>query len=264
MNKHLLKKSRDLVLKKFNVNPQIAIITGSGIKLFKDYNPICKIKYSDLPVFPKSNSKSKNGTVKGHNRELLLYKVENKNILIFSGRFHMYEGLSFEDVTAHILLANSLGIKKVLVTNAAGGINKKLKAGDLMLIDSFIDLMQSTERGVLSGIIEKPKKVSNKFQRQVQKLGKLKTGTYAGMHGPTYETYSEIKLLKTLGADAVGMSTVPEIICGNSLNLDITGISIISNVWDLKHKPSHLEVLENVKKANNKLNQLVDKIVDII
>ena len=119
--------------------------------------------------------------------------------------------------------------------------------------------MQPTERGVLSAIVEPAKKINTNLTNTIKNKfkGEIKTGTYAANIGPSYETYSEIKLLQLLGASAIGMSTIPELICANSLGMDFAGISIISNIWNPKHKPSHIEVLKNVSKANNKLNDLI-------
>ncbi len=263
MNDFLLKR-----FKQFKAAPQIAIITGSGIKLFRDKEPILEVKYNKLPSLQTSEprhpqtSKSK---VKGHEGKLKLYKIKNKHILVFSGRHHLYEGLSFNNVTANVRLAYKLGIKKIIITNAAGGINKNFKAGDLMLLTGFIDLMQSTERGILSGISQLPQKIQTNLNTALLKHCKknLKTGVYAGVLGPSYETYAEIKLLQSLNTSAVGMSTVPEMICAKSLGLDYAGISLITNVWNQRHKPSHKEVLEQAEKANKKLDNLILALVGI-
>ena len=152
-----------------------------------------------------------------------------------------------------------MGVKKLIITNAAGGISKTLKAGDLMLINGFIDLMQPTEKGILSGITQQPFKINTKLTKLFSK--KIKSGVYAGMRGPSYETYAEIKLLQSLGASAVGMSTVPEIICAKSLGLNYAAVSVISNAWSPTHKPNHEAVLKQVKKANEKLDKLVREII---
>ena len=282
MKDFILQKTKKLLLNKFDkfkARPQIAIITGSGIKLFRDYKPIFAIKYNDLPFLRKRDGETarsargarrarrRNG-IKGHEGVLKLFKIKNRHILVFSGRHHLYEGLNFFDVTSNVRLAYELGIGngkengKVIITNAAGGINKNFKAGDLMLITGFIDLMQPTERGILSGITQKPESIKTNLMKHLLKAG-LKKGIYAGVLGPSYETFSEIKLLQLLGASAVGMSTVPEIICAKSLGMDFAGISIISNVWKKGHKPSHREVLKNVKKANEKLDGLIMKLITI-
>lgn len=247
MSNFLLKR-----FKKFKASPQTAIITGSGIKLFGDEEPIFQIKLSTSPQ-----------NVKGHEGVLKLYKTKNKDIIVFSGRRHLYEDLSFADVTENIRLAYKLGVKKILITNAAGGINKNFKAGNLMLITGFIDLMQPTERGILSGIVQPQKKIETKLNNIILKNFKsnIKTGVYVGVLGPSYETYSEIKLFQSLGASAVGMSTIPEMICAKSLGLDYAGISLITNVWNSRHKPSHKEVLEQAKKANEKLAELVSDLI---
>lgn len=241
--------------------PQIAIITGSGIKLFGDYESAFSINYNHLPVFKDSNRRDGEPVrrqigVKGHEGKLKLYKIKDTTILVFSGRRHLYEGYNFIDVVMNVRLAYELGIQKIIITNAAGGLNnksKKFKTGDLMLITGFIDLMQKTERGILSGITQRPYKIKTKLTSHLN----IKKGIYAGVLGPTYETYSEIKLLKELGASAVGMSTVPEMICAKSLGMDYAGISVISNVWDKKHKPSHKEVIQAVSRANKKLEDLL-------
>ena len=247
----------NVLLKKFTITPQLAIITGSGIKLFQSEEPLFEIGYKKLFKTPVHS-------IKGHEGKLKLYKIKNKNIVVFSGRRHLYEGLDITDVIANIRLSYKLGIKKILTTNAAGGINKSFKASDLMLITSFINLMQPTERGVLSAIVEPAKKINTKLTNIIKNKfkRKIKTGTYAANIGPSYETYAEIKLLQLLGASAIGMSTIPELICAKSLGIDFAGISIISNIWNPSHKPSHAEVLENVSQANNKLNNLILKLLE--
>ena len=271
MKNILLQKTKQLLLKNFKVFktlPQTAIITGSGITLFGDNAPLFEVKYSELPDFKNSMRVRayEHKGVKGHEGRLKLYKIKNKGILVFSGRHHLYQGFSFSDVTANVRLAYKLGIKKIIITNAAGGINKKFKAGDLMLITGFIDLMQPTERGILSGITQPPKKVESNLNRVIQNKfkTKIKTGIYAGMLGPSYETFAEIKLLKLLGASAVGMSTVPEILCAKSLGLDCASISLITNVWNPHHTPAHKEVLKQANKANKKLNDLISRVIKIV
>ena len=128
-----------------------------------------------------------------------------------------------------------------------------------MLTTGFLNLMQPTERGLLPGIIQPPAVIKSNLTNIIKKNFKkrIKTGIYAALAGPTYETFSEITLLKKLGASAVGMSTIPEIICAKSLGIDFAAISIISNIWNKTHKPSHKEVLKAVSKANKKLNGLI-------
>ena len=258
MNDLLLEKTKQLLLKrfkKFKVSPQTAIITGSGIKIFRNKEPIFEIKL-----------KTRTQNIKGHKGVLKLYKIKDKSVIVFCGRHHLYEGLSILDVTANARLSYKLGVKKILLTNSAGGINKKFKAGDLMLITGFIDLMQSTERGILSGISQPPQKIETNLTSTLLKCFKknLKLGIYGGVLGPSYETYAEIKLLQLLGASAVGMSTIPEMICAKSLGMDYAGISLITNAWNPKHKPSHKEVLEEAKKANEKLDNLLTKLIEQI
>ena len=270
----LYKESADLLLKKFKFIPDIAIITGSGVKILEGFSPSFEIKYNDLPVW--SNKKKYktiktsglkvcllNNNVKGHESLIKLYSVNNKKILVFSGRRHLYEGLLFSNVITNVRLCHEIGIKRLIITNAAGGINTKLNKSDLMLITGFLNLMQPTERGLLNGIIQQPAIIKSGLTDLIKGIFRktIKTGIYAGLAGPTYETFSEITLLKKLGASAVGMSTIPEIICAKSLGIDFAAISVISNLWSKSHKPSHEEVLEAVSKANKKLKDLILKLI---
>jgi purine-nucleoside phosphorylase len=267
----LYKETADLLLKKFKLIPDIAIITGSGVKILGEFSPSFEIKYNDLPIW--SNKKkhktsplkvclsSKN--VKGHESLIKLYSVDNKKVLVFSGRRHLYEGLPFSSVITNVRLCYEIGIKRLLITNAAGGISSKLDKSDLMLITGFLNLMQPTERGLLDGIVQQPVKIKSGLTDSIKKMlgKKIKTGIYAATTGPTYETFSEIIMLNKLGASAVGMSTIPEIICAKSLGIDFAAISIISNIWSKTHKPSHKEVLNSVNKANKKLNDLFIRVL---
>ncbi len=258
MSRLLIDKTKSILLKKIDLIPRFAIITGSGVKVFKEYTPIFEISYTKLPVWKKKLE------IKGHESMLKLYRIKDIPILVFSGRHHLYQGYDIPDVVSNIKLAYELGIKKIIITNAAGGIKKSFTTGSLMLITGFINLMQSTERGTLSSITQIPVKIKTPLTELIEKKFKLtiEKGIYAANIGPTYETYSEIKLLQDLGASAIGMSTIPEMICTKSLNLDFAGISIISNAWNPTHKPSHLDVLKAVTSANDKLNSLLHKIID--
>lgn len=251
MNNFLFNKTKSLLLKELEQIPQFAIITGSGIKLFENKSPQTSV------LSPWSS------VVKGHEGKLKLYTLNRKSILVFSGRRHLYEGCNIADVVLNVRLAYELGIKKIIITNAAGGIHKKFCVGDLMLITGFIDLMQGIERGTLNAIVQPPRKINTQFTKFIKRKFKyvIQSGVYAGCLGPSYETYAEIKLLKSLGACAVGMSTIPEMICAQSLGMDYVGISIISNVWNKEHIPSHHDVLKNVKKANDALTDLVIKLL---
>lgn len=264
MDVALITKTKNLLLEKLKVPPYIAIITGSGIKILNKYKPVFAIKYNKLPVW--SNYK-KTSVVKGHEGVLKLYRIKRKNVLVFSGRQHLYEGFSIDEVITNVRLTHELGIKKLIITNASGGISKKIREGDLLLITGFINLLQGTERGTLSAITQPPVKVKSKFSSQVSGLRSqvsLKEGIYAANLGPSYETFSEIKLLSSLGASAVGMSTVPEIIAAKSLGFDYAAISIITNVWNKKHSPTHSEVLRNAMKANSKLEHLILRLLEKI
>lgn len=213
----------------------------------------------------EAKKKGRKKPIKGHEGKLKVYKIKNKYALIFSGRRHLYEGFDITDVIFPVRITYDLGIKNILITNAAGGINTSFNPGDIMLITGFINLMQPTERGIIDGITLPSVNIKSPLSYQLSATSyKLKRGIYAGMLGPTYETYAEINLLQKLNADAVGMSTIPELISAKSLGLNHAGISVISNVWNKKHKPSHEEVIKSVDKANEKLSLLALRLIEAL
>ena len=192
------------------------------------------IPYENIPCFPVS-------TVKGHLGKLIVGILENKKILAMQGRFHYYEGYSMEEVTFPIRVMKQLGVKIVIVTNAAGGLNPDYNTGDIVLITDHINLMGDNpligpnleEFGVRFPDMQEA--YSKELITLSEKIGKsknilLKKGVYAAVTGPNYETPAEIKMLSTLGADCVGMSTVPEVIVARHQQMKVLGISSITNM----------------------------------
>ena len=250
-----------------NFNPEIAIILGSGLSVFCDNLKGKSIKYNDIPNFPHSS-------VSGHKGELLYCNIEGKNCAIMQGRFHYYEGYSLQDCTFAIKVLKMAGIKTLIITNAAGGINKNYNIGDIILIKDHINFMGTNP---LIGknnesLGERFPDMSNVYSLKLRETAKkcaseinmnLKEGVYLATTGPSYETAAEIKAFSILGADVVGMSSVPEAIVSNYLKMDTLAFSIVTNhaTGISENKLSHKEVLETGKKASLKLSSLINEII---
>ncbi len=247
-------------------NGTVAVTLGSGLGKFgNSLTRLITVKYEEIPHFPKS-------TVEGHAGALILAKDEEtgKNFWVMQGRVHYYEGYSMEQVTFPIRIFFLLGVKKFLVTNAAGGINRNFDAGDLMLIRDHINMFGNNP---LIGPNDKrfgprfsdmteayDKKLSKIVEEEAVSLKiNIKEGVYFGWSGPTFETPSEVRLVAALGGDAVGMSTVPEVIVARHCGIDVAGISFISNkaAGISAEKLSHEEVQENSKLVEEKFGALV-------
>lgn len=247
-----------------NFAPEIGIVLGSGLGELADEYCDIAIPYSEIPGFLTS-------TIKGHKGRLVFANISGKNVVMMQGRFHFYEGYSMKDVTYPIKVLKKLGIKTLILTNAAGAINENYKPADLMLITDHINFMGTNpligkndetlgERFPDMTEIYK-KDLINLAQKSADKLNiKLQKGVYLASSGPSYETPAEIKMMRTMGADAVGMSTVPEAIIANYCNLDILGISCISNSASgvgNSTKLSHNEVINTANEAKDKFKKLV-------
>jgi purine-nucleoside phosphorylase len=240
------------------------LILGSGLGFLADRveNPVV-VSYAELPEFPVS-------TVEGHASRLVLGLLNGKPVAVMQGRFHYYEGYSMEKIALGVRLLGSLGTRTLVITNAAGGIRDDLKPGDFMLITDHINLMGSNPLvgPNLDHLGPRFPDMSDAYSRDLRSLAfrvageegiKLKEGVYAAFTGPSYETPAEIQLLKTVGADAVGMSTIPEVITACHMGLKVLGISCISNLAaGISDKPlSHDEVKETAEKAKSRFMRLV-------
>lgn len=256
---------------KMNLKPKVAIILGSGLGDLvdaienKEY-----IDYKDIPYFPRS-------TVVGHEGRLVLGKIKDVEVLAMQGRFHYFEGYTMKEVAYPVFVMKILGIKKLIVTNACGGINTSFKPGTLMIINDFINLVSDNP---LIGInderfgprfpdMSEPYKLEliDKAKKIADEMGiEYKEGVYAGFMGPYYETAAEIGSIGRQGADAVGMSTVPETIAANYLGIDVLGISCITNMATgiQKQKHSHARVVETAQEASVDFCKWVAKIVENI
>ncbi|MFS0863473.1 purine-nucleoside phosphorylase [Fredinandcohnia sp. 179-A 10B2 NHS] len=269
MDKALIEKSAQFLKGKCNGKvPEIGLILGSGLGVLADEieDPI-KVPYDQIPEFPVS-------TVEGHAGQLVFGNLQGKFVVAMQGRFHFYEGYSLEKVTFPVRVMKELGVSKLVVTNAAGGINESFEPGDLMLISDHINNMgQNPLIGPNdSRLGARFPDMSEAYSKELRKLAKdvatglninIKEGVYVGNTGPTYETPAEIRMLRALGGDAVGMSTVPEVIVARHSGMNVLGISCISNMAAgiLDQPLTHDEVIETTEKVKNNFLAFVKEIV---
>lgn len=230
------------------VNPKIALVLGSGLgDLAEEIQSSIKIKYESIPGFPSS-------TVPGHEGQLVYGRLSGQKVLAMQGRFHYYEGYDLATVTYPIRVFKELGVDTILLTNAAGGINGSFKPGDLMVISDHLNFTgenpligQNNNQG--PRFVDMSQTYSIKAQSKLMKVADqqglhLQKGVYAWLTGPTYETPAEIRALRLLGADAVGMSTVPEAIVAKHCGMEVVGISCITNyAAGMQESLDHQEVM---------------------
>ena len=247
--------------------PAAAIVLGSGLgSLADEIDAVARIPYRDVPGFPSA-------TVAGHAGEIIAGTLEGRFVLALAGRFHMYEGHDVRLAAFPARVVHALGATTLIVSNAAGGVNRMWQPGDLMLIRDHINLMF---RNPLTGPVEKGDvrfpDMSAPYDDRLAEIARgvareqgtvLREGVYAGLLGPTYETPAEVRMLAFLGADAVGMSTVPEVIVARSIGMRVLGLSCITNFASgISNNPiTHAEVLETTAKAATRFTSLVRGIV---
>ncbi|WP_018751473.1 purine-nucleoside phosphorylase [Paenibacillus sanguinis] len=264
----MIREAAQYIRSRSTLTPKVGLILGSGLGVLADHleQPV-SIAYHDIPFFPQS-------TVEGHAGELLIGTVQGTPVVLMKGRFHMYEGYGPEVTAFPVRVMKELGVATLLVTNAAGGVNTAYAPGDLMLISDHINL---TGRNPLIGPNDEelgPRfpDMSQAYSRKLRELAKgiatekdvpLQEGVYAGLLGPCYETPAEIRMLRTMGADAVGMSTVSEVIVARHAGLEVLGISCISNMASgiLDQPLSHHEVMETTDRVREKFLSLVLSII---
>ncbi|WP_299434776.1 purine-nucleoside phosphorylase [uncultured Aquimarina sp.] len=236
MTKYIEETTEYLQEKGFD-NPEIGIILGTGLGQLLDEIEILKeVSYNHIPNFPTA-------TVEFHKGKLIYGKLEGKNVVVMQGRFHLYEGYSLQDVTYPVRVMHQLGIKTLLVSNASGAINLDFKKGELMLIDDHINL-QGGSPLAFKGVEQLGTRFTDmsapydlKINAKLESIAKdhsinLHKGVYASVVGPQLETRAEYRYLKIIGADAVGMSTVPEIIVANHLSLPVAAVSVLTDECD--------------------------------
>lgn len=246
--------------------PDTALVLGSGLGAFTDNMEGITIPYAEIPNF-------KTSTVEGHKGSLFFGDLFGKKIVVMQGRFHYYEGYSLSDITFPIKVFKHLGVKNLILTNAAGSLKKAIRPSSLMLIRDHINFTASNPLiGPNDPDGERFPDMSDVYDKNLREIVKecayktgvhLEEGVYVMTTGPSYETPAEVKMFSVLGADAVGMSTVPEAIVANRLNMGVIGISLITNYASgiTENKLSHDEVVQMGAVASEKFTALVREII---
>ncbi|MSP64171.1 MAG: purine-nucleoside phosphorylase [Ignavibacteria bacterium] len=247
MTSDLLKKIDDainFIKTKTSIVPEVGIILGTGLgSLVNEITSNVVLNYKDIPHFPLS-------TVESHQGKLHFGKLSEKNVIVMQGRFHFYEGYSMQQITFPVRVMKKMGIKTLIISNAAGGVNPSYKKGDIMIIKDHINLLgdnpligqNDDELGPRFPDMSEPYSQNLiKLSEEIasQKKIKTQTGVFTAMSGPTLETRAEYKFLQKIGTDAVGMSTIPEVIVAVHMSLQVLGFSIITDECD----PEKLQVL---------------------
>ncbi len=266
-----IKASADFILKNTKYKPEIGLILGSGLGSLADSIEDAEFfNYCDIPNFPTS-------TVEGHAGRLVVGKLAGKEVVAMQGRFHFYEGYNLEKVTFPVRVMKLLGVSKLIVTNAAGAVNKDFVPGDLMVITDHINFAGANP---LFGenidefgprFPDMSEAYNLELRNKVFKAGKtlnleLKQGVYMMFSGPTYETPAEIRFARTVGADAVGMSTVPEVIVSNHCGIKTVGISCLTYMAAgiLDQPLNHEEVIETSTRVKENFIKLMNKVIETI
>lgn len=263
-----IKEAVEYIQSVYTAKPSVGIVLGSGLGSFTAEMIVEKeIAYGDIPHFPVS-------TVEGHQGKLIFGELSGKKVVAMAGRFHYYEGYTPEEVVFPIRVMKFLGIDTIFISNAAGGMNAGFKVGDLMVIkdqislfvvnpligkniDEFGPRFPDMSEPYNKGLIGKAKQIA-----AAENID-LKEGTYCGVTGPTFETRAEYKLLKIVGGDAVGMSTVQEVIVAVHMGLTVFAISVITDlgIREEENKITHAEVLEAAKEAEPKLTYIFKELI---
>jgi purine-nucleoside phosphorylase len=245
-----------------NIDAGIGIILGSGLgSLTDEFSNAIRIKYEDIPNLPSSS-------VKGHKGEVVAGMFSGANVLAFSGRVHYYEGYTMKDVCFPVEVMAGMGIENLVITNAAGAVNESYSPGDIITINDHINLTGDNPLRGSSNFIDMTEAYSKRLrvlaQDSAAKLGMdIQEGVYMVFNGPSYESPAEIRMAGNMGADLVGMSTIPEVIMANSLGVEVLGLSMVTNMAaGITGNPlSHEEVIETSVKAADRFKSLVREIV---
>jgi purine-nucleoside phosphorylase len=271
MNTEKIQNALGFLKQKYANTPRIGLILGSGLGVLADEieNPV-KIPYNEIPDFPIS-------IVEGHAGQLVFGLLSGVEVVAMQGRFHFYEGYSMEKVTFPVRVMKELGVDMLIVTNAAGGVNESFSAGDLMIISDHINNMgtnpligpNDSKLGVrFPDMSEAYTKELRTVAREIaDRLNiNVKEGVYFGNPGPVYETPAEIRMVRVMGGDAVGMSTVPEVIVARHSGIKVLGISCISNMAAgiLDQPLTHDEVIETTERVKADFLQYIKEIVKTI
>ncbi|MGC9043101.1 MAG: purine-nucleoside phosphorylase [Myxococcota bacterium] len=258
----------NIIKKRFGSIPETLLVLGSGLGFVADIlKDRIAIPYKSIKGFPVS-------TVAGHEGLLIKGRIYNKDILLMKGRFHYYEGYSMREIALPFRSIFYSGVKRMIVTNAAGGINRLFKKGDIMLITDHINLMGDSP--LIGRNIDKLGQrfpdMTYAYSERLRRIAEgcarrlkieLKKGVYAAMHGPSYETPAEIRYLRRIGADAVGMSTVPEVIVANHMGVEVLGFSAITNMAAgiERVRLSHSDVSDVAERIKDRFFRLISEVI---
>jgi len=262
-----IQKTAAFIKERMTGKPQTAIILGTGLgQLATEITDTTTVSYRDIPHFPVS-------TVEGHAGQLIFGKLGGKDIIAMQGRFHFYEGYTMKEVTFPVRVMYELGIKTLFVSNASGGMNPDFKVGDLMVITDHLNLFpEHPLRGRNEGPGPRFPEMSEAYSKRLIALAdsiakeqgiSLQHGVYAGVQGPTFETPAEYAMYHRLGADAVGMSTVPEVIMARYCGMEVFGMSVITDlgVEGVVVKVSHEEVQEAANRAQPLMTSIMREMI---
>ncbi len=260
-----IKRAVRKIKSKSGVKPQIGLILGSGLgEMADEIKTPFMLNFSDIPHFPVSS-------VAGHRGQVVSGELYGKNVIALAGRVHFYEGYSMQDVVFPVDVMSGCGIEKIIITNAGGGVNVEYSPGDIVVIRDHINLMGDNPLKGCPDFIDMtnaydPELINLALQAGNSSGCNLQQGVYAAMQGPSYETPSEIEMLRRIGADIAGMSTVPEVIAANKNGLKVLGLSMITNMAAgiTGQSLSHEEVIETTARSKEKFKKLVRKIIEKI
>ena len=266
----MLKKIKEIssfLLEKVENSPEIGIILGTGLGgLISEIQNKYTIDYKDIPSFPVS-------TVEGHSGCMIFGTLSGKNVMVMQGRFHFYEGYNMQEVTLPVRIMHIMGVQKLIVSNASGGVNPEFKIGDLMILSDHINLIPNPLIGPnLNTLGTRFPDMSDAYDseliRTAEEIGQknniaLQKGVYVAVTGPCLETPAEYKFIRTIGGDAVGMSTVPEIIVARHMKIPCFAISVITDlgVPGKIQKVTHEDVQNVAENAEPKLTLIVKKLI---
>lgn len=256
------------IKEKTNFTPEYGIILGSGLGSFTDDIQIeFTLPYGEIPNFPVS-------TVQGHKGALVFGTIGTKKVVAMQGRFHFYEGYSMKEVTFPVRVMKYLGVEKLVVSNASGGVNPNYEVGSIVILKDQINMMPEhplrgkNDERFGPRFLNMSEPYSNKMIAKAKDLAKnlniiVQDGIYLGLQGPTFETLAEYKMVKILGADCVGMSTVPEVIVARHMDMECFGLSVITDMGNEEsiETVSHDEVLEAAKKAEPHVRRLIKELI---
>ncbi len=267
----MIRETADFIRKEVKELPKIAIILGSGLgDLVKVMDIEEEFHYSDIPNFPVS-------TVEGHSGKLIFGRLGGKKVMAMQGRFHYYEGYGMKQVTFPVRIMKDLGVETLFVSNAAGGMNKEFKVGDVMVITDHINLFpENPLRGKnYNELGTRFPAMTEAYSQRLIALAdaisekndiRLMHGVYVGTTGPTFETPAEYEYFRIIGGDAVGMSTVPEVIVANHAGMEVFGVSVITDLGgkDIKQIPTHEEVQQAAITAQPVMTELITEMISRI